>query len=337
MTVTNLSGLGVNSDSRDTKNLSISVVVPVYNSEKSLPELVLRLEPALSGLTDRFELILVNDGSRDRSGKIMEELAMNHRWIKCINLLRNYGQHNALLCGIREASFNFIVTMDDDLQHPPEEIIKLVNRIQEGYDVVFGTPEHEKHGFWRDLTSQITKLALQSTMGVESARSVSPFRIFRSKVRESFSSYQGPFPNIDVLLTWGTACFSAVPVRFEPRLIGKSNYNLRKLVIHALNMITGYSVLPLQVASIIGFIFTLFGLGVLGFVLTRFILDQGKVPVQGFTFIASVIAIFSGAQLFALGIMGEYLARIYFRMMDRPSYSIERKYNFQDSQDEASK
>lgn len=340
MSSSNLPDFESNSVGHETENLSISVVVPVYNSEKSLPELVLRLEPILSGLTNRFELILVNDGSRDQSKKVIEKLTMNHRWIKGISLLRNYGQHNALLCGIREAKYKFIVTMDDDLQHPPEEIIKLVNKIQTGYDVVFGTPAQEKHGFWRDLASQITKLALQSTMGVESARSVSPFRIFRSKVRESFSSYQGPFPNIDVLLTWGTTRFNAVPVQYESRLVGKSNYNFRKLIAHAMNMITGFSVLPLQIASIIGFIFTLFGLGVLGYVLTRFILQEGKVPVPGFTFMASVIAIFSGAQLFALGIMGEYLARIHFRMMDRPTYAIESIYNFQDShdsQDETSK
>lgn len=321
--------LSLDSGEHGNKNLSISVVVPVYNSEKSLSELVLRLEPVLSGITDRFELFLINDGSRDGSKKVMEELAKNYGWVKGINLLRNYGQHNALLCGIREANYEFIVTMDDDLQHPPMEIIKLVNEIQKGYDVVFGTPKQEEHGFWRDLASQITKLALQNTMGIKSARSVGPFRIFRSDVREAFSSYRGPFPNIDVLLTWGTTRFGSVSVQHEPRLVGKSNYTFRKLIVHAMNMITGFSILPLQFASGIGFIFTLFGLGVLGFVLIRFILEKGNSPVPGFTFIASLIAIFSGAQLFALGIIGEYLARMHFRIMDRPTYAIESKLNIQ--------
>ncbi len=306
--------------------VSISVVIPVYNSEKALPPLVQRLEPALSKLAAQFELILVNDGSRDGSWNMIKKLGSQYPFIKGINLLRNYGQHNALLCGIREARHEFIVTMDDDLQHPPEEISKLVAELQRGFDVVYGTPAQEEHGLWRDLASQVTKLALQSAMGVQSARNVSPFRIFRSKVRESFRSYQGAFPNIDVLLTWGAVRFSAVPVQHEPRRMGKSNYNFGKLVAHAMNMVTGFSVLPLQLASIIGFIFTLFGLGILLFVVARYILEGGNVPVQGFTFLASVIAIFSGAQLFALGIIGEYLARMHFRVMDRPTYSVESKF-----------
>lgn len=321
------------SSKRKSKNsarpVSISVVIPVYNSEKSLRSLVLRLEPVLQNLTSHFELILVNDGSRDRSWDAIKKLALQHRFVQGVNLLRNYGQQNALLCGIREARYEFIVTMDDDLQHPPEEIPHLVAELKKGFDVVYGTPKQEEHGLWRDLASQATKLALQSAMGVHSARNVGPFRIFRSKARISFSTYQGAFPNIDVLLTWGATRFSAVHVRHEPRKIGKSNYNFRKLIVHAMNMVTGFSILPLQLASIIGFFFTLFGFGILIFVLGRYVLEAGKVPVQGFTFLASVIAIFAGAQLFALGIIGEYLSRMHFRVMDRPTYAIESRFSSQ--------
>ncbi len=206
------------------------------------------------------------------------------------------------------------------MQHPPEEIPKLLDKLAEGYDVVYGTPQKEHHGFWRNIASQVTKLALQSSMGAETARNVSAFRAFRTQVRDAFAHYQGPFVSIDVLLTWGTTRFVAIPVRHNPRRIGMSNYTFRKLVTHALNMMTGFSVLPLQLASLIGFSLTLFGLLVLVYVVGRYLIQGGSVP--GFPFLASIIAIFSGAQLFALGVIGEYLARMYFRMMERPTYVV---------------
>ncbi len=154
---------------------AISIVIPVYNSEGSLPELISRLGRLLPQVSTRYEVILVNDGSRDRSWEVVCRLAREHDWVRGINLMRNYGQHNALLCGIRAARHDIIVTMDDDLQHPPEEIPKLLDKLAEGFDVVYGTPQREQHGFWRDLASQVTKLALQSTMGAETARNQSAF------------------------------------------------------------------------------------------------------------------------------------------------------------------
>jgi glycosyltransferase involved in cell wall biosynthesis len=299
---------------------SLSIVVPVYNSEGSLPELVRLLGQELPHISKEFELILVDDGSRDQSWKIIEQLAAQNCWVRGIHLMRNFGQHNALLCGIRSARSAVIVTMDDDLQNPPEEIGKLLAKLAEGYDVVYGKPLQEQHGLWRDLASQVTKIALQGTMGAENARNVSAFRAFRTQTREAFASYQGPFPSIDVLLTWGTTQFSAVSVLHNPRRIGVSNYTFRKLVIHALNMMTGFSTLPLQFASMVGFAFTLFGLLVLIYVVGRYLIQGGAVP--GFPFLASIISIFSGAQLFALGIIGEYLARMHFRLLDRPAYII---------------
>ncbi len=298
----------------------VSVVIPVYNSAATLPSLVERLHSVLTTTTDSFEIILVNDGSRDNSWDVIARLAGQHAWVRGINLMRNYGQHNALLCGIRLAANELIVTMDDDLQHPAEEVPRLIDKLAEGYDVVYGTPQQEQHGLWRDLASQITKLALQNAMGAQTARQVSAFRVFRTQLREAFNSYQGPYVSIDVLLTWGTTRFTAIPVRHEPRQLGASNYTLGRLVSHALNMLTGFSTLPLQLASLAGFAFTLFGMGVLIYVVGRYLL-QGS-PVAGFPFLASIIAVFSGAQLFALGVIGEYLARMHFRMMDRPTYVV---------------
>lgn len=299
---------------------SLSVVVPVFNSEQSLPLLCARLLPILNEISEQYELILVNDGSWDASWETICKLAEEYHWISGINLMRNYGQHNALLSGIRSAKHDIIVTMDDDLQNPPEEIPKLLEKLGEGYDVVYGTPQHEKHGLWRDLASHITKLALQNAMGAKTARSVSAFRVFYTQMRDAFANYESSYVSIDVLLTWGTTHFAAIPVRHDARQLGQSNYTLRKLVVHALNMMTGFSILPLQLASLVGFVFTLLGFGVLLFVIGRFLIQGVSVP--GFPFLASTIVIFSGAQLFALGIIGEYLARIHFRMMGRPVYTI---------------
>jgi glycosyltransferase involved in cell wall biosynthesis len=299
---------------------TLSVVIPVYNSDAVLPTLIERIEPILAENCDSFEVILVDDGSRTNAWQVIEQLAESHDWIRGVRLMRNYGQHNALLCGVRLARNDVIVTIDDDLQHPPEEIPKLLERLDTGFDVVYGSPIEDQHGLFRNLASQATKIALQSAMGAETARKVSAFRAFRAPVRQAFAAYPGPFVSLDVLLTWGTSQFDAVPVRHDSRLEGASNYTIRKLITHALNMMTGFSTVPLQIASMIGFVFTIVGIIALGYVIGRYLIEGTSVP--GFPFLASMIAIFSGAQLFALGIIGEYLARMHVRSMERPAYAV---------------
>jgi glycosyltransferase involved in cell wall biosynthesis len=298
----------------------ISVVIPVYRSETILPELVRGLESVLAEIADNFELILINDSSPDRSWDVIGDLARQYSWIRPINLMRNYGQHNSLLCGIRAARYDVIVTMDDDLQHPPEEIPKLLDVLAGEYDVVYGTPEQEQHGFGRDLASWVTKLALQNVMGAGIARQVCAFRAFRAEVAKAFEHYEGSFVSIDVLLTWGTNRFASIPVNHRQRKQGTSGYTFRKLMTHAMNMMTGFSTMPLQIASLVGFVFTLFGVLVLAYVVVRYFMHGD--PVPGFPFLASIVALFSGAQLFALGIIGEYLARMHFRTMQKPPYVV---------------
>jgi len=321
--VTKLALKSPNNRSQRASKVTCSVVIPVYNGEATVALLLERLGQVLPAIARKYEVILVNDGSHDRSWDKIIELSARYSWVTGINLARNYGQHNALLCGIRQAQYEFIITMDDDLQNPPEEIPLLLAKLAKGYDVVYGTPDRERHNLWRNLASQLTKLALQNAMGVETARKVSAFRAFRTQVREAFAGYHGPAVNIDVLLTWGTNRFTAIPVRHDPRKLGISNYTLGKLMLHGLNMLTGFTTLPLQLASITGFAFMLFGVGVLIYVIGRYMILGYSVP--GFPFLASIIAIFSGAQLFALGIIGEYLARIYLRTENRPAYIIRQK------------
>jgi len=297
----------------------LSILVPVYNSSEILPNLIERIIPVAKSLNVPFEVILVNDGSSDDSWKTIRRLATRHA-VRGICMMRNYGQHNALLAGVRVARYAITVTLDDDLQHPPEELPKLVEKLRDGFDVVYGSPTKETHGLLRDLASAVTKIALQSAMGAESARHVSAFRAFKTDLRRAFDTYQSPFVSLDVLLTWGTNKFGIAKVRHDERLKGQSAYTVGKLIRHALNMMTGFSVLPLQLASIIGFALSFGGLAVLAYVLLRFMFYGST--VAGFPFLASIIAIFSGAQLFALGILGEYMARIHFRSLDRPAYTV---------------
>lgn len=298
----------------------ISVVIPCYRSAGSLPSLVAELCKVLPDLTDAWEIVLVDDAATDRTGAVIDELAAAHPEVVGVHLMRNYGQHAALLCGIRSARYATIVTMDDDLQHPPSELPRLIAALSDDVDCVYGTPARQPHGLWRGLASRITKRVLENAMGAETASKVSAWRAFRTRLREAFASYAGAFVSIDVLLTWGTQRFAAVEVRHEPRTIGTSNYTLRKLMTHAINMMTGFSTIPLQIASLIGFVLTGFGLVVLTFVVGRYFV-QGHSP-PGFSFLACLISIFSGAQLLCLGIIGEYLGRAHFRLLDRPSYVI---------------
>lgn len=298
----------------------ISAVVPVHRSETILPLLIARLTTALEGLATAHEIILIDDGSPDGSWAVIAGAAAHDDRIHGIRLMRNFGQHNALLVGIRAARYRYIVTLDDDLQNPPEEIPLLLARLTPDVDVVYGTPVSEQHSLWRSAASRVTKYALEEAMGATAARSVSAFRVFRTDLRGGFERYQSPDISIDVLLTWATTRFAAVNVRQEPRATGKSGYTFGRLMHHALNMMTGFTTRPLRIASLVGFLFTIFGAGVFIFVVVRSLAEGDAVP--GFPFLASIIAVFSGVQLLILGIMGEYVARMHLRLLERPPYVV---------------
>lgn len=302
--------------------MNCSIVVPVYNSAETLAVLIERLGQVLPQITEAYEVIFVNDGSRDDSWEVITDLSRQHAWVRGINLMRNSGQHNALLAGVLVTQYEVIITMDDDLQHPPEELPKLLAELKEGFDVVYGVPEAQNHSMFRTASSRLIKWAMGKLLDLPNIARSGALRAFRTQVREAFRDYRSQFVSIDVLLGWGTSRFGYVAVRHDPRYAGKSQYTIRKLIRHTFNMVTGFSTLPLRLASLLGFVFTIVGFLVLIFVVGRFMI-QGS-PVQGFPFLASIIALFSGVQLFAIGIFGEYLARIYFHLMGRPS-SITRE------------
>ena len=302
--------------------MNCSVVIPVYKSQATLPELVERLDKALSGLAEAYEVILVNDDSPDQSWQVITSLAERFACVYGIDLMRNYGQHNATLCGVRAARYEVLVTMDDDLQHPPEELHFLLEKLSEGYDVIYGVPKKLPHSWWRNLGSILTKLAVASAIGVKTVRDVSAFRVFRTDLRQAFEGYDNPDVLLDVLLSWGTTRFTTVAVDEKPRSVGQSNYTFGKLLRMSLLYLTNFSTKPLRFSNIVGFFFTVIGFIGFIYVITIYFV-AGSVP--GFPFLASAIMVFSGVQLFALGIIGEYLARVFERTAGRRPYTIARR------------
>jgi undecaprenyl-phosphate 4-deoxy-4-formamido-L-arabinose transferase len=298
--------------------MNVSVVVPVYNGESFIGPLVSELLLRLPTFAEKYEIILVNDGSPDRSWQLIQNLTHEHPCVRGIRMMRNYGQHNATLCGVREARHEVTVTMDQDLQHPPQEIPLLLAKLEEGYDVVYGFPRKLPQGLWRNLMTAAMKWMLAKVVGLPSVRNVSAFRAFRTHLRDAFANFQNPSLIIDVLLSWGTTRFTSVQVNIPQA--ERTNYNFTMLVRAATLILIGYSTLPLRFASWVGFVMTLFGLGVFMYVLVIYF-TVGSIP--GFPFLASIIALFSGAQLFGLGIFGEYLARMFDRSMDKPTYVIQ--------------
>ncbi len=300
--------------------MGITVVVPVFNGGRNAQELADRLYRALREITKDFELILVNDGSRDDSWMEVMNLSQKLDWVMGIDLMKNYGQHNALLCGIRMAKHEFVVTMDDDLQHPPEEIHKLVNRMAEGYDVVYGTIRIPKHSFFRKLGSTGLRMALSIFLGNPLIRKISSFRMFRTRLRESFAHYSGDSVCIDALLSWGTNSIAHVDVSHDSRSNGESNYNFKRLFKHALNNFYSFNAFPLKLVYFLGLFFTVCGMALLMFIIGNYLIHGSVAP--GFAFLASTFVIFSGVQLFSLGILGEYISRIHVGIQNRPAYLI---------------
>ena len=287
-----------------------------------IASLVERLSFVLPTLADSYEVILVNDGSPDNAWTVIEQLAVRFPWVIGLNLMRNYGQHNATLAGVRVAHYAICATMDQDLQHPPEALPILLVKLDEGFDVVYGAPRILPQGFVRNWMTKTIETLLAKVMDVPSVRNISAFRVFRTELRYAFANFQSPNLIFDVLLSWGTNRFASVMVDIAPART--SNYDFPALVKAALLILTGYSTAPLRLASWIGFAMTLFGIIIFCYV-SYIYLVVGSLP--GFPFLASIIALFSGAQLLVLGIFGEYLARMFYRLMDRPPYIISRWIN----------
>jgi polyisoprenyl-phosphate glycosyltransferase len=301
-------------------DLDLSVVIPVYRSVATLRQLIDRLLPVLKAIAPRHEIVFVDDGSPDDSWKVLDELQAEHpESIVAIQLMRNFGQHNALMCGLRNARGKFIITIDDDLQNPPEEIPKLLEAIEQSQaDVVYGIPHRKEHKWWRNTGSTLVGAFYRIVF--QSCIQPSPFRIIRREVVDAILTYSLNYTYVDGLLAWNTQRIQQVEVDHHARAAGSSGYSLRKLVVLAFNLFTNFSLIPLQIVSLIGMLAAFAGLVTGACYLALYMFSRITVP--GYASIIVAVLILGGLQLLALGIHGEYLGRLHLNVNRKPQYVV---------------
>ena len=298
----------------------LSVVIPVYNSSNTLADLTDRLMDTLTSLGQEFEIIFVEDGGGDSSWEVLCKLQQHYpENVIAIQLMRNFGQHNALMAGLRKSSGQYVVTMDDDLQNPPEEITKLVEAIENSeYDLVYGNYGEKKHASWRNIGSFLALLFFRHIFKITVY--ATSFRIIRRELLRCIFSYNLNYTYIDGLLAWNTTRIGDVLVEHDSRVSGKSGYSLSKLILLSLNLITNFSLLPLQVVSTLGFVTAVGGFVTGTYYIGQALLSDISVPGYASTIVA--IMLLGGAQLLALGMLGEYVGRMHINVNRKPQYAI---------------
>ncbi len=312
--------------------LGVSVIVPVYGGAAAIEPLAKRCIDVLRSMDTPYEVILVDDASPAPTCDIARKVAETAPDVRLLRFARNSGQHAALLAGVMEARYSTIVTLDDDLQNPPEEIPRLIERLEIGdVDVVYGHTPQSSHAWIRRVASMGIRRAVARATKLDAIQYMGPYRVFRTELREGFAGAVGPGVSLDVLLSWSTQRFDRVEVRHDARLNGVSSYTLRKLVRFAFDTLTGYSTALLNVVALLGFAAFTLGLGILVWVVGQYLLVGTS--VAGFPFLASSIALFSGAQMLSLGIIGQYLGRVHLRVQGRPTYHIAERFPFASDKD----
>lgn len=303
-----------------TAELDISVIVPVYRSAGTLGTLVDRLTLTLDQIGGHYEIILLDDGSGDESWTVIQSLrSIYGDRLVAVQLMRNYGQHNTLMCGLSLSRGAYVVTMDDDLQNPPEELPKMLACItQKNLDLVYGCPIRRRHTSWRNLGAAVVWRFYRTVF----RNTVTPtsYRIMRRHLARSVLFYDLNFTYLDGLLAWCTDRIGAVEVEHLPREHGRSGYSLGRLLGLALNLYTNFSLIPLQVVSALGLVTASTGFLVGSYYLIQYFGSSIAVPGYASTIVA--ILILGGVQLLALGVMGEYLGRLHLNVNRKPQYVI---------------
>lgn len=302
--------------------MDLSIVIPVYRSAQTLDDLLGRLLPVLDGTGRSYEIVFVEDGSPDGSWHVLRELRERYPdRIVAVQLMRNFGQHNALMCGFRQSRGDVVITMDDDLQNPPEEIPKLIEALHKNdWDLVYGQYGDKRHAGWRNLSSGIVNIFYRTVF--RTGVTVTAFRAIRRPLLESTFSYNLNFTFIDGLLAWNTQRIGQVPVEHHERARGRSGYSLTKLAVLGLNLFTNFSLLPLQVVSVFGLATAVLGLCLAILYLCLFLFSAITVPGYASTIIA--ILVLGGMQLVSLGIMGEYIGRLHLNVNRKPQYVVRQ-------------
>lgn len=301
--------------------MKLSVIIPVYNSEKTIRQLIEKLQATLSEIS--FEIVMVNDGSRDRSEQVCRELSDAYANVRFISLRRNYGEFNAVMCGLNWAYGNYCVMIDDDFQNPPEEILKLVETAESGdYDVVYTYYAKKQHSVGRNMGSRFVNWLTSYLLNKPKDLYLSSFKLIRQEVVQEIIKYHGPYPYIDGLIFRITRNIGTVQVAHQKREEGASNYTFHKLISLFLNILFCYSSLPIRLFVPIGV-----GLFSLGFLLLLFLTIQwiiGPDP-KGWQVVTATIIFIGGIQCMLLSVLGEYIGKSFMAQSGQPQYVI--KYN----------
>ena len=301
----------------------VSVVIPCYNSEQTLGQLVQDIASEFKEKSViNFEIILVVDGPRDRTLEVAIDQQKKNKKITVLELNKNFGQHAAIFAGLQESRFNFIVTMDDDGQHPVESIYDLIAPLCGDVDVVYGISNEEEHDILRNFFSKATKYITYKLLNIPNAKNISAFRGFK-RIAVNGVNFQGlTSAVVDVVLHWNTSKFHIIRVQMSKRANGKSNYNFYSLAKFAVQMITGYSVRPLRIATMIGLLSFLGSFFLLFSIALRAI--NGDIVVAGYASLSLFVLFLGSIQLLTLGLMGEYLGKVHEHSMGKPHYLIKR-------------
>ncbi|NLL29122.1 MAG: glycosyltransferase family 2 protein [Bacteroidales bacterium] len=306
--------------------MKISIVIPVYKGEKMIQELVNRLNVVLQSISDDYEIILIEDGSPDNSWMVIEELCINDRKVRGIKLSRNFGQHYAITCGLNYAKGDWVVVMDCDLQDQPEEIPNLLNKANEGFDIVLAQRENRKDTFLKKLSSTLFYKVFSYLTETEQDASIANFGIYNKKVIASILSMNDYIRYFPTMVQWVGFDSIKLKVKHDSRFEGKSSYTLSKLLRLAFNNIISFSDKPLRILVKLGFYTSL-----ISFLLGIFYLYQyfsGQIVVLGFASIIITISFLSGIIILTLGLVGIYVGKTFEQSKQRPNYIIQKIINY---------
>ena len=299
--------------------MEISMVIPVYKSSLHLKKLYMELVNSLETLEKQFEIIFVEDCGGDESWDVLQQIAIQDLRVTAIRLSKNFGQHAATICGIAQAKGKWIVTIDDDLEQNPNDIILLYEEAIKGHDLVYGVFEERSHSMWRNITSSCARKLF--TLAIPSLNyEYTSFRIIKSSIAKELQQFDSPYPFIDGYLSWITNNYSTVKVSHSERESGVSNYTFSKLLRHTINISISFSEIPLKLSSWIGVFTSMLGLVWLLVILIQRII--GTVTVSGYASTMAAILFIGGIQLIVLGVIGEYIYRINFKTSKKPLYLI---------------
>lgn len=311
----------------DDNKLDYSVVIPVYNSEKTLDELYERIKDTFSLITENYEIILVDDCSTDESWGKLKYLHEKDKRVKVIHLLRNFGQNGAIICGLNHCNGNRIVTLDDDLQHPPEEIPKLIGKMNEGYTIVYGKYQIKRHSRFENFLSGIFQIFYHEILDIPKNIYISSFTIYDHRVVKNAISIKSSHPFIPALIRKSTHKnkMGNVEVIHNERKLGRSNYSLLKYFKFSLDLLINYSSVPLFVVGIIGTMISILSIFYGMTIIIRKLMspDYG---IMGWNSLMVAITLLSGTILMSIAIIGEYLRRILEEISYEKQYIIEEKY-----------